>query len=211
MSDGYLSDINDFSKIIERMGESIPKEFRIYVNSININDFPAQRKTPIKVDYKIARGVNGTSVERGECLIINQMFLNDEKRRRHGTEKDEQELIKSMSKIGCENRITVHRDLSKREIFNCITKFREIVEKSLPDFTVVVILSHGNQNPKTGHDEIMDIHMNGIPIWKIKNSLIDGNKCPAMIGKPKLFFVQACRGKKEQIPSCGMYRYLCET
>ena len=211
MSDGYLSDINDFSKIIERMGESIPKEFRIYVNSININDFPAHRKTPIKVDYKIAPGVNGTSVERGECLIINQMFLNDEKRRRHGTEKDEQELIKSMSKIGCENRITVHRDLSKREIFNCITKFRELVEKSLPDFTVVVILSHGNQNPKTGHDEIMDIHMNGIPIWKIKNSLIDGNKCPAMIGKPKLFFVQACRGKKEQIPSWGMYRYLCET
>jgi caspase 7 len=139
------------------------------------------------------------------------MFLNDEKRRRHGTEKDEEELVKSMSKIGCENRITVHRDLNKREIFNCITKFRYLVEKSLPDFTVVVILSHGNQNPKTGHDEIMDVHMNGIPIWKIKNSLIDGNKCPAMIGKPKLFFVQACRGKKEQIPSWGMFRYLCET
>ena len=132
------------------------------------------------------------------------------KKRRHGTEKDEEELIKSLSRVGCRNRINVERDLNKSEILNSLTNFRKQIETSQPDFTVVVILSHGHQNSRTGNDEIMDIHMNGLPIYKIKNCLIDGNKCPAMIGKPKLFFIQACRGKKEQIPSSATYRYLCE-
>ena len=84
-------------------------------------------------------------------------------------------------------------------MFRSITNFRKQIEKSRPDFIVVVILSHGHQNARTGNDEVMDIHMNGIPIYKIKNSLIDGNRCPAMIGKPKLFFIQACRTKEAEI------------
>ena len=111
-------------------------------------------------------------------------------------------------KIGCQDRIYVEEDLDTNGVFSAITKFRSRLENSNPDFIVVVILSHGRRNPSSGADEIMDINMKGIPMSKIKNMFINGEKCPIMIGKPKLFFIQACRGIKEQAELFGESRYL---
>ena len=63
---------------------------------------------------------------------------------------------------------------------------------------VLVVLSHGRKNPNTGMGEVMSIDWKGVPIQYIKNSFNDGHKCLSMIGKPKLFIIQACRGNKWQ-------------
>ena len=56
-------------------------------------------------------------------------------------------------------------------------------------------MGHGRQNPKTKLDEIFEIKWKGVPTDLIIEMFVDSNKCPAMLKKPKLFFVQACRGK----------------
>ncbi|XP_023609136.1 caspase-7 isoform X2 [Myotis lucifugus] len=49
-----------------------------------------------------------------------------------------------------------------------------------------VLLSHGEENSIYGTDGKMDI--------KDLTSLFRGDRCTTLIGKPKLFFIQACRG-----------------
>ena len=151
---------------------------------------------------------DGVSVTRGECLIINQTFVHDPKHRREGTEKDEIELIRTWQKLGCKDGIMVERDLTRDEMITTLIKFRLKLKRSLPDFMVVIILSHGKRDIKTGAELIMGINMNGLPINYIKNMFVDGHKCPCMIGRPKLFFIQACRGTKTQRTLDTMPRYL---
>ena len=57
------------------------------------------------------------------------------------------------------------------------------------DCLVVAILSHGVDGGIYGTDE---------QLVKVEDVVkyFDGQNCPTMAGKPKLFFLQACRGGK---------------
>ncbi|XP_030843398.1 caspase-3-like [Strongylocentrotus purpuratus] len=52
---------------------------------------------------------------------------------------------------------------------------------------ILVLMSHGNKHGISGTD--LDV----VTIQEIK-SKFSGRKCPALLGKPKIFFIQACRG-----------------
>ena len=58
------------------------------------------------------------------------------------------------------------------------------------DSFILVCLSHGNQGNIFGSD--------GEPVNIDKDIVepFDGKHCPHLIGKPKLFFIQACQGGK---------------
>ena len=183
----------------------IVNKVRIFLDRISPEDIAIGDKSAFAGN--ISPFIGGTAVSKGECLIINQAFKNNPKKFRAGTHKDVASLKDAMMKIGCQDRIYVEEDLDTNGVFSAITKFRSRLEYSSPDFIVVVILSHGRRNPSSGSDEIMDINMKGIPMSKIKNMFINGEKCPIMIGKPKLFFIQACRGPKEQAELSGEARY----
>ena len=182
MADGHLCDTGN-EKDIDRL-----------VTAYSLVD-----RTIIK-DREFQTNDEGVYVKRGECIIINQIYKNNQKYYRKGTEKDETELIRTWEKLGCKNNITVERDLTRDQMINALTKFRLKLKKSLPDFMAIIILSHGKRDAKTGAEYIMDVNMNGMLISKIKNMFIDGHKCPSMIGRPKMFFIQACRGIKNNSP-----------
>lgn len=57
------------------------------------------------------------------------------------------------------------------------------------DSLIVVLMSHGTNEIIEGVD---NMHLNVLDLVKIFN----GEKCPAMRGKPKMFLINACRGGK---------------
>ena len=140
----------------------------------------------------------GRRMHHGMCLIINQTFQNYPGVHRAGTEKDEQDLKRAWEYLGCKNNVEIKRDLNKHQMIKALRCFRDSLEKINPDYCVVCILSHGNLNKKKQRDEVMDANLEMISMNKIKNMFVDGRQCAAMIGKPKLFFIQACRGKQNQ-------------
>ena len=137
-------------------------------------------------------------ISRGACLIINQAFQNNPTYERKGSFKDVEDLIKTWSDLGCKDNVTVISDVTDTEMMSALKHFRQRLASTLPDFMVLVILSHGKRDEKTGMEYIMDINLKGIELTRIKNMFIDGHKCKSMIGKPKLFFIQACRGTRHQ-------------
>nr|XP_042899844.1 caspase-3 isoform X2 [Parasteatoda tepidariorum] len=85
-----------------------------------------------------------------------------------------------------------YNDLKEEEI---LRTFQELSERdfSIYDILVVCYMSHGNEGVVYSSD------CKPIQI----TSLIDlmANKCKSLIGKPKLFFIQACQGAQIQ---CGI-------
>ena len=192
MSDGHLIDtgnVDDLDRLLEPFRK--PNSMEI------VNILPPNR----------LQQNDGVYVSHGECLIINQLFENDVKCKREGTLKDELELVNTFQHLGCRDSITVKRDLTKSEMITAFQKFRLRLKDTSPDFMIVVILSHGKRDPKTGREYILDINRNGVRLKNIENMFMDGYKCPSMIGKPKLFFIKACRGKGIQDPQKLSIRY----
>ena len=179
-------------------------------------------RTKIKCDYikeSKPRSETGVYIARGECLIINQIFENVrnpqlKKYWRPGSEHDEEELIRTWNKLGCQKNIRVERDLAVDEISKVLTEFRQKLKSSNPDFIIIAVLGHGKRvnvcqcmsksvnvcQCQRGTEYIMDINWQGFPVNKIKNMFVDGHECPIMLGRPKIFIFQACRGKNRQVP-----------
>ncbi|XP_041456029.1 uncharacterized protein LOC121408581 [Lytechinus variegatus] len=70
-------------------------------------------------------------------------------------------------------------------------KLKSLKQKISPSHTsvVLVFMSHGVS------EGILGIDQKVVTVEEIKN-MFSGNNCPALIGKPKIMFFQACRGDK---------------
>ena len=128
-----------------------------------------------------------TQRPRGIALIIsNEHFVeNPYLRDRQGNEQDVQHLQELWQFLNFE--VILQRDLESQEVYNVL---REISAKdhSQYDCFVCCLLSHGENGGIFGTDcelvEIQDI-----------TALFKGVACPSLASKPKLFFIQACRGR----------------
>lgn len=99
-------------------------------------------------------------------------------------------LRKVFEWLGFEVRI--HRDLDKQEMLS-VVKVLSKKDHSQMDCLVCCVLSHGLEGNVYGVD--------GYPV-SIKELMtpFDGLGCRSLVEKPKLFFIQACQGNKEQKP-----------
>lgn len=156
------------------------------------------RKKPYTIE-KTPRVYDMSSPIRGWCLIFsNHVFNNLGKLIGYEVDKDNfSEVFKELH-----FEIKVYTKVTANEIKSAI---KEHANKSASDgihptnAITVVILSHGNENflcgynydpkcPKNRHDKIT--------IDEIKD-LFSNKNCPHLIDKPKLFFLQACRGDSQ--------------
>ena len=186
--------LQKFQKIQFYAVSSNPK-LRLNIEGISPYKAESMKYTQMSPYFNL---LGGRRVHHGMCLIINQTFQNYLLLHRAGTEKDEQNLKRAWEYLGCKNNVEIKRDLNKIQMIKALKCFRDNLEKINPDYCVVCILSHGNLNKKKQRDEVMDANLEMVSMNKIKNMFVDGKQCAAMIGKPKLFFIQACRGKQNQ-------------
>uniref|UniRef100_A0A0N5A366 Caspase-2 n=1 Tax=Parastrongyloides trichosuri TaxID=131310 RepID=A0A0N5A366_PARTI len=124
---------------------------------------------------------------KGLALIINnQRFktMNE----RFGTERDEEYLISLFTKLGY-NCLPTARDLTAIEMLEKIKNFSRLPEHYSLDSAVVCVLTHGETDCLYGVDDNQILVQDFVSFLNAKN-------CPSLVNKPKLFFIQACRGSK---------------
>ncbi|XP_053168723.1 caspase-7 isoform X2 [Hemicordylus capensis] len=121
----------------------------------------------------------------GKCIIINNKNFaeNIGMAPRNGTDKDAGDLQKCFRKIGFD--VTVYNDLTCEAMENLLKEAACENHSDAACFSCI-LLSHGEEGRIYGTDGAMPI--------KDLTALFRGDKCQSLIGKPKLFFIQACRG-----------------
>ncbi|XP_063447417.1 caspase-7-like [Mytilus trossulus] len=117
---------------------------------------------------------------RGYCIIFNVEDVGG--RIRNGTNIDAKRMEKSFKHLGFH---VVVRQNPTRAIINSTMKGYRSINHSNDDCFVCVILSHG----RDGH--IRATNNEEVPLQEIIDYV---KSCRTLLGKPKLFFVQACRG-----------------
>ncbi|XP_016404883.1 caspase-6-like [Sinocyclocheilus rhinocerous] len=146
-------------------------------DSFNQSVFGLDPNEEYKMDHK----------KRGMALIFNherfywQLMLSN----RSGTNADRQNLVRRFQELGFE--VKAYDDYKREEV---LSKIREAAAANHVDADcfVCAFLSHG----ENGHVYAYD---GQIEIQEITD-LFKGDKCRSLVGKPKIFILQACRGDK---------------
>ncbi|KAI1883549.1 hypothetical protein AGOR_G00232730 [Albula goreensis] len=118
----------------------------------------------------------------GTCLIINNKTFSV-MNPRDGTERDEKLLQDTFESLGFS--VQVKNDLPVNDMLKALQTVSEEDHGERACF-VCVLLSHGGKGTIMGTDHPTSLQK--------LTSLLTAERCPSLKGKPKLFFIQACRG-----------------
>jgi len=148
-------------------------------------------------DMKVSKFVIGPSEEecyftdhpsRGICLVVsNDEFHSSlQLSQRKGSERDVEAVTATFQNLGFEVRVLPNLKYGElNKAFNNVA-LRE--DHSDCDALVVVVLSHGNEGSIYAYDR-------SFPTQRLWEPFTADN-APSLIGKPKLFFIQACQGSR---------------
>lgn len=145
--------------------------------------------TPLKREKAIVEEVgyyNMKGFPHGLAVIINvgHFQMHED---RTGTEIDEEMLVTTFRYLGY--KVEVHRDCTAVDMCVILEDIQR-QDHSKYDSFVCCILSHGGDS-----DKIYGRNSEYNPLDSLANRLI-ASKCSSLAGKPKMFFVQTCRGVK---------------
>ncbi|XP_071326067.1 caspase-2 isoform X5 [Trachinotus anak] len=136
------------------------------------------------------------SSPRGFALVISNVSFDTcsaaDLDPRKGGEVDDEVLRKVFTEL--DYMVTVHRDLTAQGMRSCIENFCRRPEHRTVDSCVVCLLSHGVEGAVYGTDgQLLQLD------WVFE--AFDNVHCPLLQNKPKMFFIQACRGDEMD---CGV-------
>ncbi|XP_017269567.1 caspase-3a [Kryptolebias marmoratus] len=121
----------------------------------------------------------------GQCIIINNKNFDKSTgmNQRNGTDVDAGNVFKVFSKLGY--KVKLYNDQTVDQMMHVLKAVSEEDHSNSASF-VCVLLSHGDEGVFFGTD-------NSIQLRQL-TSLFRGDYCKSLVGKPKIFFIQACRG-----------------
>lgn len=136
------------------------------------------------------------SSPRGFALVISNVSFDSgaapDLDPRKGGEVDDEVLRKVFTEL--DYLVSVHRDLTAQGMRTCIENFCRRPEHRTVDSCVVCLLSHGVEGAIYGTDgQLIQLD------WVFE--AFDNAHCPLLQNKPKMFFIQACRGDEMD---CGV-------
>ncbi|XP_016948347.1 caspase-3 [Drosophila biarmipes] len=119
----------------------------------------------------------------GIALILNHKDVKGQKQR-VGTEKDRDDMEATLKGFGFDVR--TYDDLTFSDIND---KLKEVAREdhSRNDCFVLAVMSHGTEGKVYAKDM-------SYPVERLWNPFL-GDNCKTLKNKPKLFFIQACRGE----------------
>uniref|UniRef100_A0AAQ5ZJC5 Caspase 9, apoptosis-related cysteine peptidase n=1 Tax=Amphiprion ocellaris TaxID=80972 RepID=A0AAQ5ZJC5_AMPOC len=129
----------------------------------------------------------------GHCLIINNVEFEPEceLNNRSGSNIDCDKLERRFKALNF--TVEVKTNLKQRQIKHALSALSK-KDHSQCDCCVVIMLSHGTE---VSHNRfpgaVYGVDGQHVPVQHITNYL-NGQHCPSLQGKPKLFFIQACGG-----------------
>uniref|UniRef100_A0A8C5U2M9 Caspase-6 n=1 Tax=Malurus cyaneus samueli TaxID=2593467 RepID=A0A8C5U2M9_9PASS len=128
---------------------------------------------------------------RGVALIFNHELFNWRLTlpHRNGTMADRDNLKHSLTDLGFEVR--PFDNLKADEVLQKIHE-ASMDDHSNADCFVCVLLSHGEDDHIYAYDDKIKI--------QTITDMFRGDKCQSLVGKPKIFIIQACRGDKHDDP-----------
>ncbi|KAJ8005164.1 hypothetical protein DPEC_G00143800 [Dallia pectoralis] len=137
-----------------------------------------------------------SSSPRGLGLVISNVTFDPcatpDLDTRTGGEVDEEVLRKVFTEL--DYIVTIRRDLTAQGMRACIEQFSRRQEHQTVSSCVVCLLSHGVEGAIYGTDgQLMELD------WVFE--AFDNARCPLLQNKPKMFFIQACRGEEMD---CGV-------
>ncbi|XP_069486981.1 caspase-6 [Ambystoma mexicanum] len=131
------------------------------------------------------------SKRRGIALIFNHewfhWFLTMPERR--GTNADRDNLRQRLSEQGFE--VSCFDNLKAEDVLQKIHDASR-ADHSDADCFLCVFLSHGEKDHIFAFDAKIEIQS--------LTNVFKGDKCPSLVGKPKIFIIQACRGETHDEP-----------
>ncbi|XP_076025873.1 caspase-3-like [Genypterus blacodes] len=121
----------------------------------------------------------------GTCVIINNKNFDRSTgmNTRAGTDVDAGAAMKTFSSLGYKVKVANDQTVAQmKELLHTVSREDHSNSASF----VCVMLSHGDEGIMYGTD--------GFEKLETLTGYFKGNRCPSLVGKPKLFFMQACRG-----------------
>ncbi|KAF1394109.1 hypothetical protein PFLUV_G00023090 [Perca fluviatilis] len=136
------------------------------------------------------------SIRNRVALLITNIKFTDERHNRNGAEKDEENMEKLLRALGY--KVVKYTNLTGKAIDDAVMKFSKLPELKETDSVVVVIMSHGKLGAVLGCNWTKDDveKPDEFPIDNIYKHL-GSEKCPALLNKPKIIIIQACRGAEK--------------
>ncbi|XP_064642498.1 cell death protein 3-like isoform X2 [Lineus longissimus] len=134
-----------------------------------------------------------SSHPRGYALLINNRkfgYMSE----RVGTEIDGTNLENLLKQLGYQ--VEQKRELTAQEIRTAVRQFAVKPQLNQVDSCVFAIMTHGENGEVYGVDDEL------VPLDSLVQ-LFEGEHCPALVNKPKMFIIQACRGKKKDAGFAG--------
>ncbi|XP_062847543.1 caspase-2 isoform X2 [Trichomycterus rosablanca] len=137
----------------------------------------------------LAQAYPMSSSPRGLALVLSNVHFDPELTEldtRRGGEVDEEVLRRLFTEL--DFTVSLHKDLSAQAMRTCIEQFVQRSEHAGFDCCAVSLLSHGVEGSIYGVDgNLLELE------WVFE--MFDNSRCALLQNKPKMFFVQACRGE----------------
>ncbi|CAB4041597.1 caspase-8, partial [Paramuricea clavata] len=143
------------------------------------------------------------SMQQPHVIIINNQTFEDETEEgnalseREGSDIDLTNLTEFFEELNLP--VEIYENLKSHQIYDAMVKANEEINKGNFSSFICFIMSHGENGKIYGSDsKYVKIKEDIIHLFKEAN-------CPALKGKPKLFFIQACRDRTPAEEN-GMFR-----
>lgn len=131
-------------------------------------------------------------------MINNRRYYD--RPEREGSETDQREIAALFEEL--EFAVTLCTDLTAVDIHRNLQGIAER-DHSTHDVFVLIIISHGGVG-----DTVYGVDDKSLTIQDLMNPFNEAN-CPTLKNKPKLFFIQACRGHGFDHPEEKTYNGIC--